>query len=307
MNDAEFITFGVDVGGTKIAAGLVSFPSGKIIAQRVIPTNLEDGGETALEDIARLGEALRGEALGLPIRATGIGLCELVSPNGEILSANSLGWRKRQVEEKLQLLGPVFIEADVRAAALAESLFGAGQPFSIFLYVTVGTGISCCLMIDCVPYLGARGATGTFASSSITVPCEDCGRSNGRSLEQIASGPALASRYAELTGAALPPKDILAAAAYGQPEAAQVIQSASEALGSALGILVSALDPEAVIVGGGLGLSEGPYWDNFVSSTRRHIWSEIHRDLPVLRAQTGERVGLLGAAAFAWRRLKAES
>jgi glucokinase len=64
-------------------------------------------------------------------------------------------------------------------------------------------------------------------------------------------------------------------------------------------VLVSTLDPEAVIIGGGLGLSEGPYWEHFVAATRRHIWSDVHRDLPILRAATGEDAGWIGAAAKA--------
>jgi len=67
-------------------------------------------------------------------------------------------------------------------------------------------------------------------------------------------------------------------------------------------LLVNTLDPEAVIVGGGLGLSEGPYWDGFIRSTRRHIWSADLRQLPILRAATGADAGWLGAAVAAWRR-----
>jgi glucokinase len=68
-----------------------------------------------------------------------------------------------------------------------------------------------------------------------------------------------------------------------------------------VGLLVNVLDPEAVIVGGGLGLSEGPFWDEFIAATRRYIWSEVHRDLPILRAGTGANAGLIGAAAAAWK------
>ena len=91
----------------------------------------------------------------------------------------------------------------------------------------------------------------------------------------------------------------MAAAAGGNAVARQIVASASEALGSQTGVLVSTLDPEAVIIGGGLGLSEGSYWEQFVAATRRHIWSDVHRDLPILRAAMGEDAGWIGAAAKA--------
>ena len=81
--------------------------------------------------------------------------------------------------------------------------------------------------------------------------------------------------------------------------AKQIVESASEALGSQIGLLVNTLDPEAVVIGGGLGLSEGSYWEHFIASTRRHIWSNLHRQLPILRAVTGTDAGWIGAAAKA--------
>jgi glucokinase len=68
-------------------------------------------------------------------------------------------------------------------------------------------------------------------------------------------------------------------------------------------LLVNTLDPEAVIVGGGLGLSEGLYWDGMIASTRRHIWSPNFRELPILRAAMGADAGWIGAAIAAWRKV----
>jgi glucokinase len=198
-------------------------------------------------------------------------------------------------------LAPVTLEADVRAAARAEALFGAGKPFRIFLYLTIGTGISSCLMIDGEPYTGARGATGTMASSPLGVMCEACDHLTMRTLEDFASGPALVKRHnARRPGTASKGQDVFAAAQSGDTDALAILQSAGAALGVAAGQLVNVLDPEAIIVGGGLGLSEGPYWEAFVVTTRRHIWSEVNRDLPILHAASGSLVGVIGAAAAAW-------
>jgi glucokinase len=306
MKSGSFNVLGIDVGGTKIAAGMVSLPEGRINAQRVIPTGAARGGEAVLEDVARLAEELTAEAqtTGVTLEGIGLGLCELVDPSGRILSANCVRWRDQPVIGRLSHLAPVIIEADVRAAALAEALLGAGRCHRIFLYVTVGTGISSCLVIDGEPFVGARGATGTMASSFMSMSCEKCGHVTQRTLEEIASGPALVARFNERRRGSLKSgENVMAAAAAGDPVAGDVVRSAGEALESAVGLLVNVLDPEAVIVGGGLGLSEGPYWESFIASSRRHIWSDVHRDLPILRAATGQNAGLLGAAAAAWRKL----
>jgi glucokinase len=300
----KFAALGVDVGGTKIAAGIVTFPDGKIHTQRTIPTRPERGGEAVLTDIVEVAEQLRGD--GLAIQVVGIGLCELVGPAGQILSKNCISWHEGRVRERLQHLGPVYIEADVRAAARAEALFGAGKPYRVFLYITIGTGISSCLMIDGVPYLGSRGATGTMASSPLSVPCESCGQIGGHTLEEIASGTGLVQRLnRRRPGTAVKAEDVLAAAAT-DAEAVKIVESAGRAVASTVGLLINVLDPEAVIIGGGLGLSEGLYWQSFTSSIRQHIWSEVHRDVPVLRASTGAAAGVIGAAASAWKRAGGE-
>jgi len=304
MSHTNFHALGIDVGGTKIAAGLVEFPKGRLMTRRVLPTLPARGGAAVLDDVAKLAGELTAEAggLGVAIDGVGLGLCELVDPEGRILSANCVQWRDQPVRERLSSIAPVTLEADVRAAAMAEARFGAGRPYRIFLYVTVGTGIACCLMLDKHPYTGARGATGTMASSPLSVPCELCGHTSRRSLEELAAGPALVARFNQLKpGAAKTGQDVIAAVAAGDVDALAVVRSAGEALESAVGLLVNVLDPEAVVVGGGLGLSEGPYWDEFIAATRRHIWSEEHRGLPILRAATGPDAGLIGAAFAAWK------
>ena len=88
-------------------------------------------------------------------------------------------------------------------------------------------------------------------------------------------------------------------AARGDSTAARVVRFAGEALGAAAGGLVNVLDPEAVILGGGLGLSGGMFWESFVESARAHVWSDIHRALPILGAAVGPDAGWIGAAAAA--------
>src|SRR5262249_36115866 len=93
---------------------------------------------------------------------------------------------------------------------------------------------------------------------------------------------------------------VVAAAARGEPDAARVIFDAGEAMGSGLGFLINVLDPDAVVVGGGLGLAGGLYWEALVESARRHIWAQTTRELPIIPAQLGPEAGLIGAALMVW-------
>jgi len=140
-----------------------------------------------------------------------------------------------------------------------------------------------------------------MGSSPLSIPCEQCGHVSRRTLEDIAAGLALGKRFNALHGHATNGREVLAAAIAGNSVATKIVQSAGEALESQVALLINVLHPEAVVTGGGLGLSDGLYWDHFIASTRRHVWSELHRDLPILRAATGVDAGWSGAAAKAWR------
>jgi glucokinase len=296
---------GIDVGGTEIAGGLLSLPNGYVLARQLRPTQAERGGREVLNDVLAVARELGAVAKERTetVSALGVGICELVNRDGRLASANCIRWLDLPVVDELSVIAPTVLEADVRAAALAESMFGAGRSYRQFLYVTIGTGISCCLMLDGEPYLGARGFTGTMASSPMAVPCEKCDHVSRRSLEEIASGPALVKRFQAEGGKAERGQDVLSAAAAGDERARRIVESGSEALESQIGLLISTLDPQAVVVGGGLGLSTGLYWDSFIAATRQHIWSEAHRDLPIARAATGSDAGWMGAAARAWKGL----
>src|SRR5512134_2864541 len=119
---------GVDVGGTKIAAGIVAFPKGEVRHRRQVPTAPGRGGKAVLDDVARLGEELHTLAgqRGCRVEGIGIGICELVDLEGKVASENCIGWKRLRVRERLSNLAPTVIEADVRAAALAEAMVGAG-------------------------------------------------------------------------------------------------------------------------------------------------------------------------------------
>jgi glucokinase len=168
---------GLDIGGTKIVGGIVRLPGGDVLAKQVIPTRPQRSGEVVLQDVVSLTRQLCGEAarMGVEIEGIGAGVAELVDQQGHITSGHTIRWSGVPVREALSELAPAVVESDVRAAALAEANLGAGRPFRVFVYVTVGTGISCCLVQDGKPYAGARGGALFFASSPMTTTCTECG------------------------------------------------------------------------------------------------------------------------------------
>jgi glucokinase len=300
----QMTVIGIDLGGTKIAGGLVSLPSGKILAKEIIPTPTARGGPAVLGDLVALARRLHALAtsLGLSVQGIGIGLAELINLQGEISSEYLVNWRELPAKQVISEIAPTLFESDARAPALAEALFGAGRDFDNFIYLTVGTGIGFCLMLDGQPYAGAHGHAIMVGSGALTSQCERCGAKQDQVLEQFAAGPSLIHRYNQRTGRTLAEgQEVTAAAADGDPIAQEIVRSAGEALGNSVGFLINVLDPQAVIVGGGLGLAGGLYWESFIASTRRHVWSEISRGLPIISAQLGSDAGLIGAAASIWK------
>src|SRR5580765_1737474 len=139
----QFGAIGLDIGGTKIAAGVVLWPSGEILQRTIIPTNPKRGGEAVLKDTFELAKQLHLWAQGEGINVTGIGagVAELVDCEGNVTSSCTIDWSGRPVQQKLSEIVPAHVESDVRAAAEGEAVFGAGRGHPLFIYVTVGTGI----------------------------------------------------------------------------------------------------------------------------------------------------------------------
>ena len=293
---------GIDIGGTKIAAGLVELHSARIVAKEIIATRPERGGEAVLRDTLDVARRLCEHARGLGVRVTsiGVGICELVNLDGELRSDNLIKWHELPVQRSFDAIAPTRFESDARAPAIAEARFGAGAPYRNFLYLTIGTGISYCLVLEGKPYAGARGHAIIAASGLQTAHCENCGATQERSLEDFAAGPALVARYNQRATRPLNSgTEVAVAAAAGDRLAQEILTSAGAAVGDTTAMLINALDPQALIVAGGLGLGGGPYYDSFIASTRRRIWAEDVRTLPILTARLGADAGVVGAALCA--------
>ena len=293
------VVLGIDVGGTKIAAGIVDLAAGAIVQRETIATEPARGGAAVLADTLQLARRLV-EAAGRRVIRIGVGVPQLVDNAGRVRSAYNFDWTDLPVRERLSTLAPATIESDVRAAARAEARFGAGKGRRVFAYITIGTGISYCLVIDGRPHAGANGFAIHFASSALHVPCDACGHINAPVLEDIASGPAICAAFARRMGRSVGGAvDVLAAATSGDAAASDLLTAAARQLGPLVALVVNMLDPEAIVLGGGLGLAAGVYREELIASTRAHIWADSCRDLPILPAALGVDAGLIGAALAA--------
>lgn len=290
---------GIDVGGTKIAAGVVDLASGAVHLRRQQPTAASRPGERVLANVFALAESLLADARagGLEPAGIGIGIAELVSPSGGVVSDATIRWKGLRIQKRFEELLPTSVDADVRAAARGEARWGAGAGLASFLYVTVGTGISSCLVLDGKPYHGARGLSGTFASAPTLIATKDGKLAETLPLERFASGPAIASRFRHLEPKSeAEARQILALADTGNSTALEIARSAGLALGAAVAQLVNVLDPQAVILGGGVGLGTGAFRSAVENGFRKHLWSPLHADIPLLAAGLGPDSGWIGAA-----------
>jgi glucokinase len=229
----------------------------------------------------------------------GIGIPELVGVDGRIESHCSLPWRAGEVRSCLGAYGNVTIVSDVMAASLAEARMGAGRGQPAFLYVTVGTGISCALVIDGKPYAGAHGHAISFASGPTVAAVSTDGKPIFEPLEARASGTGILRR-AQALGLTEPDAIAVCRTARTRPGMARtLVDEAATELAIHVAILANALDPTLVVLGGGLGCAMGRYWSSFRAALPRYTWGPHMRRLRVRRAQLGTAAGTIGAALCA--------
>ncbi len=308
------LVVGVDVGGTKVLAGVVS-PEGHVVrsTRRVTPGRAAT--PEAVEDT--LVEAVVHAAGDRPVTAVGVAAAGFVDAAGaRVRFAPHLPWRGEDVRSRLsdRLGVPVFLDNDANCAAHAESAYGAGRGASSMVLVTMGTGIGGALVLDGRIWRGANGMAGEFGHQQVVpdgAPCE-CGRRG--CWEQYSSGNALVrdarSRLGVeptvLTDLCDGDPDLLtgpmvtAAAADGDLVARGAFGRIGEWLGTGLANLVAAFDPELIVIGGGVSEAGDRLLDPARDALARSLVGVGHRVVPpVVGATLGPEAGLIGAAAQA--------
>lgn len=293
-------TIGVDIGGTKIAAARID-SLGVVTGTARAPT--PNGGAEAVLDVVA---GLVGELADPGVIAVGVGAPGVVDPEvGVVRSATGIlpGWEGAQVGAGLRRRTglPAVVDNDVRAMAFGEATVGAGQGHGRVLYVSVGTGVGGAFLRNGEPVHGGHGTAGEIAH--LLVPREGeipCGCGSFDHLEAVAAGPAIAARYAAGSGAGVELPDVVWRMRHGDGEARACVTDAATLLGRCLAGLVTAVDVDAVVVGGGVAQIGEEFTEPLESSLRAQV-RPPGRAMPVLSAALGTDAPLIGAGMLALR------
>lgn len=270
----------IDLGGTKLAAALVD--GGVVQARREVPTDRAGGPVAWIEAIVRLAREWTGFAT-VGVAVTGLvrhGLWRAVNP--ATLDVPGDVPLTARLEQRLGV--PVVARNDAQAAAWGEFRYGAGQGCDM-VFVTVSTGVGGGVVLDGRLVEGHAGLAGHLGITPVQTP------EGLRPLEDVASGSALA----RLAGNGIDARAVTTAAAAGEAWAAGLLDRVQAPLGSALRCLHLILDPERIVVGGGLGLAPG-----YLDRLERHLEPIAASLRPRLRAAAlGADAGLIGVADLA--------
>jgi glucokinase len=308
------LTIGVDIGGTKIAAGVVD-EDGSILETVKVPTPSTPGGV-----VDAIAAAVRTVSTNHAVEAVGIGAAGYVDDKrATVLFAPNINWRHEALKDKVeQRVGlPVVVENDANAAAWGEYRFGAGQGHNDVICITLGTGLGGGIIIGNKLRRGRFGVAGEFGHIRMVPDGLLCGCGSQGCWEQYASGRALV-RYANQRAVAQPEnaelllslgdgtpegiegQHVSKAARLGDPVAIDSFRELARWAGAGLADLASLFDPSAFIVGGGVSDEGELVLDPIRKSFRRWLVGGRYRPhAQVLAAQLGSKAGLVGAADLA--------
>lgn len=286
-----------DVGGTDIKSALFD-ADGTALDLRRTPTPGGSGDRTAavMERLGVLAAEYRTAFPSIEPRAVGLVVPGIVDPDAGIgVFASNMGWRESPIRDlaSARLGLPVAFDHDVRAASWAEHVLGGARAYDDSVVLVIGTGIAGALIIGGVPYT-AGGYAGEIGHSPIADgPICPCGARG--CLEAVASAGAITRRYAEATGV-IPDgaRDVIARASGGDSVAAEIWESALDALALSLAQLTAVIAPQAIVIGGGLSRAGDVLFDELRHRLTARL--SFHRIPDLVPAQLSGNAGILGAA-----------
>lgn len=310
----------LDLGGTKIATALVC-PDGEIICHEQIPTLAEEGVEAVVSRMLVTVDSVLSKAGPHPACVSSIAIAAagaIDSKEGIVTASPNLpGWHDvplKEIVEKAVGLS-TFLVNDASAAAVGEHCFGAGRGVNNLVWVTVSTGIGAGILIDGKLYEGPSGSAGEVGHMTIDINGPRCNCGNVGCLEVFASGKAVAREAQRLVAQGartkilelaegqvenISAKTVAAAAQAGDAVARQVIFRAATYLGMGLVNLVNILNPEMIIIGGGLSKMGDMLLDTARQVVADHAFQLPAQQVHIVTSQLGDNAGILGAAALAW-------
>jgi fructokinase len=291
--------FGIDLGGTKIEGAVVdpAVPDRALCRLRV-PTESARGYPHVLSQIAKLvGMLERGSGLKRP-QSIGFGTPGVIDPlTGILKNSNTACLNGRRLAEDLSaVLGiEARIANDANCFALAEALLGAGRNRRVVVGLILGTGCGGGVVVDGRVLDGLHGIAGEWGHNPMRgerTPCY-CGRFG--CVETVIAGPSLERFYRERTGRALRLPEIVGRAAEGERAAQATLRRLGAKFGEAIAAVINILDPDAVVIGGGVGNIDGLYSEGTRRAVLRNVFNtELRTEF--LRPALGDSAGVFGAA-----------
>ncbi len=315
------LVIGVDIGGTKIAAGVVDH-DGAILRQIRTPMVAGAGATAGLAAVISAIKAVAenlGAGSALPKAISGIGLCApgpLDPISGVVINPPNLPcWRNYPLAAEVAkaFAMRVKLDNDANAAALAEAKWGAGRGYGNVFYATLGTGIGTGIVLDGKIYHGRTGAAAEGGHVSIDYRGPRCGCGKPGCIEALAAGPAIARRararqaaggrsaLLEMAGGqadAVTSEMVGQAYAAGDALAREVLLETVELLALWLGNMVDLLEPEVMVLGGGVAAMLKPLLDELRERLPACSINSRCREIPLLMARYGADAGIAGGAAL---------
>lgn len=292
-------TCGIDIGGTKIAAGLVS-AEGELSQRIERPTNPSDP-QAIIDTVVEMVDELDGDQVA---RALGVAAAAFLDRTRDrVYFAPNIAWSDFPLQDVLeQRLGrPVTLENDANAAGWAEFQFGAAKRAHSMVMLTMGTGVGGAIVEDGRLLIGGFGAAGELGHIIIQPDGLLCGCGNKGCLEQYASGTALMREArSDLNRPELSSEEMTELLLAGDGGALAVLHRVCDAMGRGIASLVAVTDPEVVVIGGGVAKAGAMVSDPITEAFRRHYGAYDRRPVPrIVVATMGNSAGVIGAADLA--------
>ena len=297
------LTLALDIGGTKIAVGLVD-PAGELVHRAVEPTPKSQSAEDVWSVVARMIADAAGVAGGA-IRAVGIGSAGPVDATaGTVSPINVSSWQAFPLRDRVAAAMPdlpVMLAGDGVCMALGEHWRGAGRGARFVLGMVVSTGVGGGLVLDGKPYHGRTGNAGHVGHVVVELDGQRCSCGGHGCVETVASGPWM-TRWALANGWTGPPNaDALAlgqAAEGGDPVALKAFHRGATALAAMIASVGAVCDLDLVVLGGGVAKSGRTLFDPLEAALAGYTGLSFIRGLHVVPAALGGDAGLIGAAAL---------
>lgn len=320
MGHSHGAALGIDLGGTAVKAGVVT-REGRIVGRGQRPTQAHQGAALVIASMAEAARAAIDDA-GLSVRdLDGVGLgapgiCDV--PRGVVVEAVNLGWRQvpagALLTEALDL--PAYLDNDANCAALGEQWCGAARGSRHMVLLTVGTGVGGGLVLNGQIYHGHMGWAGEIGHMPAVENGPRCNCGQLGCLETVASATAIALAARAAIGSGSAPRlaqlaqgqdaeadarTVIEAAREGDGPALAILAEAGSYLGTAIAALASALNPELVVIGGGVSAAGELLLEPVRRAVSRRAMPGPASVARIVPALLGNDAGLIGAASLVWR------